>query len=498
VPFRRRLVAHWLSLGLAAAVAAVAAAPAGTDPQVALEEAREAMAAGNRNAAVRYLEQAVVEDPKFAVAYRWLSELYADQGLLGKAVDAAATVVRLTPTPQDADRLLRLLRAGFPRSIARETPDAIPLPAERACIDPGPDTLPDALRAVELLFFAGGDHSAPAEDPKFGWRFDRAAYGYIFDAHTQQWQLRFTAHYAAASGIERARLAANCTELLLRAACVGEARLGVEAIRNRPLNIWLSNAGSAGAESWSDNIYLMNANAPREPAEWVRQILHEYGHAVLPGVDHFDQPEPWANGRLGEQLFARWLEQSRESNRGHPWLCGQPGARTGESPPPSARSLDTPLADSDRCVSIFLRAGPASELIDDRGQSGMDYYLGFANYVERAFGGGVLASAMRLTAGNTCRDFAVGVQTALARRAADGVMLRAVEDDQARARYWVYLAAGDWQAACDGCGDDVVTFNGRPLGARAREVGRVEAGWHSIALPAGATATFTATPAGGP
>ena len=59
-------------------------------------------------------------------------------------------------------------------------------------------------------------------------------------------------------------------------------------------------------------------------------------------------------------------------------------------------------------MELFRRAGPGSPLVSDRSTQGADYYLGFAGYIERAFGGRVLGSAVRLTAGNTCADFAAG------------------------------------------------------------------------------------------
>ncbi len=44
-----------------------------------------------------------------------------------------------------------------------------------------------------------------------------------------------------------------------------------------------------------------------KPLEMAREVAHEYGHAILPAVGGFVQPEDWANGYLGEKLFLRWM-----------------------------------------------------------------------------------------------------------------------------------------------------------------------------------------------
>ena len=489
MPFRRHLAALPLFLWLALALATTRLSGlAGADPQVALAEARAAIARGDRDSAIAGLEQALAQDPRLTVAHRWLSRLYADKGLRDKAIDAAAAVLRLNPEPADGDNLNQLLEDGLPASMARGTPEAIPLPKELIRIDTGPNQATPGPEVRDALLFAGDARPAPAEDPKFGGRYDPASHGYVFDAGSERWRLAFAVHYTAGSA-DRADLAAKCLGLLLRAACVGEAHLGSLVLADKPLHIWLAEDGAPGAESWGENIYVLKVGAQREPAEWVRQMLHEYGHAVLPGVDHFAEPEPWANGRLGEQLFARWLKQIHESRPGHPWLASSPAGPDGQPSPASVAGLDALTEDADRCLGVFLHAGPSSNLMAERTQAAMDYYLGFANYVERAFGSEVLATAMRLTAGNTCRDFAVGVQQALARRAAGEITLRSVGPQQTKVRDWVYLVGGNWQARCEGSAESA-SFNGWTLAADFRDVGRIATGWHSIALPSGATVTF--------
>jgi len=466
---------------LAALIAALscsgALTPVAADALAALNEARAAVERGDRDGAIARLESAVAQDRDLVAAYRWLSRLYADKGLRDKALDAAAAAVLLDPDPADRDYLNRLVAGGLPDSMDRRTPEALPLPRQMAAIAAADDRLAGSPGPWEMLVIAE-EREAPATDPRFGWTFDRLCRGYAMDRSSQRWQAVLAVRYSASAGPARRGLATDCADLILRAACLREAHLGSVAepalnLRS-PLTVWVTDEGPAGAESWGANIYVCAAYTPHAPAEWMRQLLHEYGHAALPGVDHFREPEPWANGKLGEQLFSQWLLRSAEGASGHPWLA--------------AADLRAPARDADRCVSAFLRTGPASPLMSDRSAAGMDYYLGFANYVERVFGPRLLSSAMRGTVGATTRAFAVGVQEAL-RQAADHLEVRAMfAPGPAGLTHWVYLPAGKWRARSSGA---AITFNGRAIVTRETDVGRVAEGWHAVMMPPGVTVTFT-------
>lgn len=485
VAFLRLLLSGaWLLL-----FAALAAplSPAYGDPQVALEEARSALAQGRRDAAIAALERAVAEDANLALAHRWLSRLYAEKGLREKALDSLAAALLLEPTPADKEQLARLLDDGFPDSMALRTPDAVPVEKTRIAVEVTGDRLAETRGPSQALFFLPDDRDSPARDPKSGWSFDRASYGYSLDPASSRWHLSFVVHYSSVAGAEGGRLALNCMGLLLRAACAQAAHLGPSGHSGAPAHLWLCDRGEPGGETWGDNMYLFSTATAREPGEWLRQVIHEHGHAALPGVDSFTEPEPWANGRLGEHLFSRWLAQAPQSGPAHPWLAED--------------RLKALADDADRCIGIFLQAGPASALMTDRGRAGMDYYLGFADYVEQAFGSKLLAAAMGLTAGHTCQAFAVGVQEALRREAAGGIELRAAPAAPAGAAHWVYLPAGAWRAACRAGGGvpgrrrpaaaaNHVEFNGRRIGEEETDVGRIAGGWHAVTLPPGAIAVF--------
>jgi len=459
---------------------ACCAASLRADPQVELEQARAAIARGETYAAIADLEQAVAEDPALAEAHRWLSRLYADKGLLEKALDSVAATLLLDPLPADREHLARLLDRGLPQTMALRTPEVVPLAKSEISIEPGDDRLGSRPGLRRGVFFLTDAREAPARDPKDDSPFDRAYHGYVLEPADSRWHLRFVVHYNAA-GAARSELAANCMSLLLPAACLFDAHLGSAAGDPKPLHIWLAEDGKPGAESWGPNVYLLSVGAARQPGEWVREIIHEYGHAALPGIDHFIAPEPWASGRLGEQLFSRWVKSSSGG-------AAVPAAKTD---PWAAADLSALTADGDRCLRRFLHSGPASALVSDHSAEGMDFYLGFVNYIERAFGDKVLAEAMRLTAGDTTRAFVLGVQQALRVESDNGIELRAVQETPAaeNARHWVYLPAGRWVASRRG-GDGAVAFNGRDITTAGAGIGHVAAGWHAIGLLRGAVVTF--------
>lgn len=66
-----------------------------------------------------------------------------------------------------------------------------------------------------------------------------------------------------------------------------------------------------GASSKVNTIYIYDLPSLKEPLEKIRELAHEYGHAVLPAVGGYEAPEYWANGYLGEKLFLQWLAKTK-------------------------------------------------------------------------------------------------------------------------------------------------------------------------------------------
>lgn len=109
------------------------------------------------------------------------------------------------------------------------------------------------------------------------------------------------------------------TLLLLHA--LEKDRLRKDHPRNsETVEVWMSRqSGGLGAEAGGrqlrNQIYLFNIYAERAPAEWLREVAHEYGHFILPGFAGYTEPEEWGNGVLGERLFLLWIAQEVKAGR---------------------------------------------------------------------------------------------------------------------------------------------------------------------------------------
>lgn len=71
----------------------------------------------------------------------------------------------------------------------------------------------------------------------------------------------------------------------------------------------LSRPWRAGAwlDSAPGDILLFRLTQPRDEAEWLRELVHEYSHIAVPPFSGFAPPlEPFGNGALGETLGMLW------------------------------------------------------------------------------------------------------------------------------------------------------------------------------------------------
>lgn len=165
--------------------------------------------------------------------------------------------------------------------------------------------------------------SPPFIDPLHEWEFPYFAEGVAGSSlSTLNPRVRFKAFAQSAKSRD---LLAPVTRTLLRAWDESVSRLNIDHPVKYALlvHVFICDGGKAGGEqtivrsrSPRDNfasynaIYLYHAEGMTNPIEAVREVVHEYGHALLPPIGGFKQPEDWANGSLGERLFMRYLYRS--------------------------------------------------------------------------------------------------------------------------------------------------------------------------------------------
>jgi len=241
---------------------------------------------------------------------------------------------------------------------------------------------------------------APVEDPlhkaAFSYRVQGVAEGttptVLFEIYAQRQTLYPYAERAC-------RLLLACYDL----ACT---RLGLDhALRyDRLLRVFLMTEGKAGAEQQQNLMYLYDLSERVPPQEWLRELTHEYGHWILPPINSYEEPEPWANGDLGERWFTLHLVARARSEGSEPdFLMGA-----------SLSALEAYLRRTvEPLVERMAREGLHPQRWRSRRRAGYEEYLAFALYIDRVYGSERLGRAMLCAGGVEPDDFLRGVRESL-------------------------------------------------------------------------------------
>jgi hypothetical protein len=217
-------------------------------------------------------------------------------------------------------------------------------------------------------------------DPKHGWRFTVACYGYFRTEHVSQPELRFRVY---AQQVEDLPTAQKVCRLLLRLQEVTwqRLRLQVNLQGERVLNVWLCRQGNAGGEQWRNHLYVYSVQEIAHSIEWLREVAHEFSHALLPGITGYTAPEPWANGYLGERLLLTWLEPLvNDGTLSAEDLCG-------------ASASDVRSFVQQRCLplrSLWATNGFPEKDFGRTDAVGMGALIGLALYIDHVYGSTML------------------------------------------------------------------------------------------------------------
>jgi hypothetical protein len=142
-------------------------------------------------------------------------------------------------------------------------------------------------------------------------------------------------------------------------------------------------------DSSPGEIMFFKMTAARDEAEWLRELMHEYGHVSLPPIGGFRPPlEPYGNGLVGETLGMMWVAES-------PAAWKLPIEITGKPQDDAMAVALTQHVQRNAFASLrYWRAqGPASAMRRDGAAAGLQYLQGFSTYIERVYGGPVLGHA---------------------------------------------------------------------------------------------------------
>lgn len=271
---------------------------------------------------------------------------------------------------------------------------------------------------LELLTYTQAA-DRPRICPKHRWEYPFRSLGYAESANgSEAPELRFRV-YAQSQKDVATMVAVNRMLLRLWDLCKLKLRLDHSLLYGRTIDVFLAEGGEAGGEQGIfegpgprgqlrkfNTIYIYNLASFSDPVEMAREVAHEYGHAVLPAIGGFVEPEDWGNGFLGERLFLSWL--SREINSGSLITDDAMGVKAEELITWVEKNA-VPLTDK-----IWLH-GPDLKALGGTSETAMNEYLGLLLFTDEAFQG-VMHRAIRLTGGMTAMDALEGVLKAVEER----------------------------------------------------------------------------------
>ncbi len=248
----------------------------------------------------------------------------------------------------------------------------------------------------------------PKVSPKQGWTFDWTDGGYV--KSDTGYGLRFNV-YSQESTQTSAR-PESVTRTLLQLFSYNYSKLGLDHADDfdRIVSVYLCYGGDPGGEQLFDaekelrfvgrkvnTIYFYDLRSFNDPVETTREVAHEYGHATLPPVGGFTDPEDWANGMLGEKLYMSYLAEARKT--------GTLGAE--DTFGASAAALGAWVQKNvDPLVEDAALKGPRAFGKD---KAGMDAFLGLALWTGRLYG--VRAMTRALSFSMDPKEFATSAVT---------------------------------------------------------------------------------------
>lgn len=148
--------------------------------------------------------------------------------------------------------------------------------------------------------------------------------------------------------------------------------------------------GAGQSDSAPGDIIFFDMAQTRSEFEWLRELMHEYGHVALPAINGFKPPlEPYANGLMGETLCALWALSS-PANWNVPAELGKPDD-TAKFREAVQSHVEKQALNS---LQVWNARGPVSPLRRDSGANGLTYLQGATVYIERVYGADILGAAM--------------------------------------------------------------------------------------------------------
>lgn len=502
-------------------------------------ESQELADAGQRDAAMERLLQALQLDPDDPSVHAHLGYLYELGGDTLAALGSYGRLLELRPEDEyGRSRIVHLFFGGqFPRrlklSLLQFSPVSFVTDECRVRLGAGLDPLSLRLAYTRGVLYPEdmADQGPPVEKeiPSATQQgvvgtahFNRVSYGFTASPESDELRMNVMVYFPSPLLSEHqadySTLAERLTHILLRVHGYSRAAWGLPpAPDERIPRMWLTESGPTGAEQYQDDVFVYDVARDRAPIEWLREVAHEWGHFALPRMGRFTEPEPYASGVLGEALLLQMIADEAGLVAGAAWPSERAQAAVnglwGGGPVALADFLAQTRRDT---LDLWLARGPNSELAAGLGEESFRYLVGAMLWVQAAHGHELLRSTLLKAPGESPADFYYGYRQAIREAAGKGELtllaggldlgrsrLATPPVEGALRREEVRLAAGD-QAQfpvylLDGPTSVRITPGLRevrlnvyvdgigplPLeGGEALSLGQREAGWHTLTLQA--------------
>ncbi len=173
---------------------------------------------------------------------------------------------------------------------------------------------------------------APKVSPKFEWKFNYITVGMVRTPTSETFNTRFRV-FGQTERKDHNDVYQWSTRLLLRLWEYSYFDLNIEHQPRfgRSVDVYMATGGDPGGEQLFDidgdtltdsgqpsavnTIYIYQVQNIRSNFELARELAHEYGHAQLPTVGGYSEPESYAAGDVGERIYLSWMLEQLESGK---------------------------------------------------------------------------------------------------------------------------------------------------------------------------------------
>jgi hypothetical protein len=251
-------------------------------------------------------------------------------------------------------------------------------------------------------------------EPPKSWEFDWNSSGYSYNQASGAQQIRFDLwSQESTAGSKRPEQVLR-TLMRLYAYNVSRLRLQHAGVYNGTVNVFLCYGGEPGGEQLFEvdhqaegdlklnSIYLYDLRSFTDPVEMLREVAHEYGHATLPPIGGFKEPEDWANGYLGEKIYMTYLAEAMAKGE----------LRTDDVLGATKEGIAAwKVKNVDPLISDAALNGPRPSLLAGKGKASMDALIGLALWTKQVYGDRVMVRALLMN-GVDAKEFPASVSTA--------------------------------------------------------------------------------------